>query len=115
MKPDNASPKASTGARLALASDLTIYHAGAHKEALLAALANSERLELDLSAVGDIDTAGLQLLILIKREARAQGKHVAITGHSTPVRQVIDFCNLAAAFDDPMVIPACGAKGATHG
>lgn len=106
MNPDTASPKAGTAARLALASDLTIYHAEAHKTALLAALADTTQLELDLSAVADIDTAGLQLLILIKREARAQGKHVAITGHSTPVRQVIDFCNLAAAFDDPMVIPA---------
>ena len=106
MNPDNASPKAAVGARLALASDLTIYHAEAHKDALLAALAGTERLELDLSAVGEIDTAGLQLLILIKREARAHDKRVTITGHSTSVRQVIDFCNLAAAFDDPMVIPA---------
>jgi anti-anti-sigma factor len=105
MNPENA-PKAGAIARLALASDLTIYHARAHKETLLAALADTARLELDLSAVCDIDSAGLQLLILIKREAGSQGKHVAITGHSTPVRQAIDFCNLAAAFDDPMVIPA---------
>jgi len=106
MHTDNASPKAGAATRLALASDLTIYHAQAHKEALLAALVDTDRLELDLSAVGDIDTAGLQLLILVKRESRAQGKQVVFTGHSTPVRQAIDFCNLAAAFDDPIVIPA---------
>jgi len=97
---------ANAGGRLALEGDLTIYHAAAHKAALLAALAASERLELDLSAVAEIDTAGLQLLILVKREAAAAGKSVVISGHGTAVCQAIDFCNLAAAFGDPMVIPA---------
>lgn len=101
-----SSSPASRAARVALASDLTIYQAAEHKEVLLQALADAEHLELDLSAVGDIDTAGLQLLILLKREARARGRQVTITNHSTAVRQVIDFCNLAAAFGDPMVIPA---------
>jgi len=106
MSQNDTVPDAGAGTRLALDTDLTIYHAEAHKLALLEALGRGNRLELDLSAVGDIDTAGLQLLILLKREAREQGKQVVITGHSTPVRQVIDFCNLAAAFGDPMVIPA---------
>lgn len=94
------------GHRLALTEDMTIYHVAAHKEAIVAALAAAERLELDLSAVPDIDTAGLQLLILLKREARAQAKTVVITGHSPAVREAIDFCNLAAQFGDPMVLPA---------
>lgn len=97
---------ASTPSRLALNADLTIYHATEQKEALLKALAESARLEIDLSDAGEIDTAGLQLLILVKREAHTQGKQVNFIGHSTAVRQVIDFCNLAAAFGDPMVIPA---------
>jgi len=104
---DTGNPnEAAPGARLALAEDLTIYHAQAHKEALLGELAGCGQLELDLSAVAEIDTAGLQLLILIKREAREGGKRVRVTGHSNAVRQAIDFCHLAADFDDPMVIPA---------
>lgn len=99
-----SAPQAS--ARLSLATDLTIYHAAAQKEELLRALAGAERLEIDLSAVADIDTAGLQLLILVKREAQRAGKRVVLAGHSTAVRQAIDFCHLAAAFGDPMVIPA---------
>jgi len=106
MNADNASAKADAPARIALVADLTIYHAEAYKGTLLTALAENAHLELDLSAVADIDTAGLQLLILVKREAQTQGKHVAITGHSTAVRQAIDFCNLATDFGDPMVIPA---------
>jgi anti-anti-sigma factor len=93
-------------ARFAPDSDLTIYHATTQKDAFIAALDNTQRLELDLTAVSEIDTAGLQLLILLKREARAQKKEVVISGHTNAVRQVIDFCNLAASFGDPMVIPA---------
>lgn len=89
-----------------LDSDLTIYHAAELKDELLRALDDTDCLEIDLSAVGDIDTAGLQLLILLKREARAGGKQLNLSGHSAAVRQAIDFCNLAAAFGDPMVIPA---------
>ena len=55
---------------------------------------------------GDIDTAGLQLLILLKKEAQRAGKRVAIVAHSQAVRSVIDFCNLAAELGDPLVIPA---------
>jgi anti-anti-sigma factor len=106
---------ANADGRLALEDDLTIYHAAAHKAALLAALAATDRLELDLSAIAEIDTAGLQLLILVKREAAARGKSVVISGHSAAVRQTIDFCSLAVAFGDPMVIPAGTAQGSAHG
>lgn len=54
---------------LSLTEDLTIYHALEQKNALLAALAGTDDLELDLMHVGEIDTAGLQLLILLKGSA----------------------------------------------
>ncbi len=46
--------------RLSISEDLTIYHALEHKERLIAALDAGDGLELDLSQVGEIDTAGLQ-------------------------------------------------------
>ncbi len=101
-------------ARLVLEGDLTIYQAAAHKAALMAALEGCERLELDVSGAAEIDTAGLQLLILAKREAAARGKQVTICGHGPAVRDAIDFCNLAVSFGDPMVMPAT-AQGTVHG
>jgi len=92
--------------RLSLTEDLTIYHALEQKMTLLDALAATTELELDLLQVGEIDTAGLQLLILLKKEAQRAGKRVAIVAHSQAVRSVIDFCNLAAELGDPLVIPA---------
>jgi len=95
--------------RLSLTENLTIYHALEQKHALLDALAACDELELDLVEVGEIDTAGLQLLILLKKEALRAGKRVAIVAHSQAVRGVIDFCNLAAEMGDPFVIPAAEA------
>lgn len=96
--------------RLALAEDLTIYHALEQKAQLLDALAGAEEIELDLSQVGEIDSAGLQLLILLKKEAQRAGKRVAIVAHSQPVRAAIDFCQLAAQFGDPLLIPVAEAS-----
>ena len=95
--------------RLSLSENLTIYHALEQKTHLLDALATSDELELDLLQVGEIDTAGLQLLLLLKKEAQKAGKRVAIVAHSRAVRAVIDFCNLATELGDPLVIPAAEA------
>lgn len=92
--------------RLSLTDNLTIYQAEALKAQLLQALAAASELELDLSQVGDMDTAGLQLLIMLKREAQQQGKQLSLQGHSPAVRSVIDFCNLAAEFGDPLYLTA---------
>ena len=99
----------STRQLLSLAEDLTIYHALEQKNILLDALSTTDDLELDLLKVSEIDTAGLQLLILLKKEAQRTGKKVSIVAHSQAVRSVIDFCNLATELGDPLVIPAAEA------
>lgn len=92
--------------RLALEEDMTIYHALEQKTRLLEALASCDVLELDLLQVNDMDTAGMQLLILLKKEAQRSGKRVCIVAHSQSVHAVIDVCNLAAELGDPLLIPA---------
>ena len=94
---------------LALEAPLTIYHALEQKRLLLDTLAECDELELDLAQVGEIDSAGLQLLLLLKREAQRGGKRVALIRHSQAVRATIEFCNLAAELGDPLVIPAAEA------
>jgi len=92
--------------RLAIVDDMTIYNALQQKTQLVDALRACELLELDLSGVAEIDTAGFQLLVLVKREAKRLGKRAAIVAHSPAVREVVDFFNMAAAFGDPMLMPA---------
>lgn len=91
---------------LAVTDDLTIYHAADYKQKFIDALAATDELELELAGVGEMDTAGLQLLILLKMEAQRSGKQVRIVAHSRAVSEFIDFCNLGARFGDPMVIAA---------
>ena len=59
-------------------------------------------LELDLTHVGEIDTCGLQLLALAKRESHHLDHVLRIVGHSPAVREVIEFLNLVAFFGDPL-------------
>ena len=98
-------PAAAAG-RLSLDADLTIYNAGETKRQLLDAVRSRKTLELDLSRVGEMDTAGFQLLVLAKREAQRLGRTLRIVAHSPAVLDVIEFYNMVAYFGDPVVIPA---------
>lgn len=90
----------------AISEDLTIYHALELKNQLLDALAQTGELELNLAQVRAMDTAGLQLLVMLKKEAQRSGKCVRIVAHSQAVSELVEFCNMAAEFGDPLVIPA---------
>lgn len=63
---------------LRIEADLTIHRVAALAPALLAALPGDGPLVLDMSAVARIDTAGIQLLLLLQREAQARGRSFAL-------------------------------------
>jgi anti-anti-sigma factor len=92
--------------RTAIKQDMNIYNASEQKKMLLKALDSCQELDIDLSHVSEIDTAGFQLLLLTKREALKAGKTMRLTGHSKAVTELIDLYNMASYFGDPMVIPA---------
>mgnify|MGYP001203927230 CR=1 FL=1 len=91
---------------LILDGPMIIYNAGEIKAQLMNGLASATILEIDLSHVSEMDTAGFQLLVLAKRESLRQGHTLRIIAHSPAVRDVIDFYNMDAFFGDPMIIPA---------
>jgi anti-sigma B factor antagonist len=95
-----------TASPLALEGPLTIYCALEMKGRLLAAVQDATALRLDLSQVTELDSAGLQMLYLAKREATRLGHSLQIVGHSAVVREVFDLVNLNAYFGDPTLIPA---------
>lgn len=99
---------ANTG-RLAIDRDMTIYHAEALKSELMDMLEHHQAIELDLSQIAEIDTSGVQLLMLAKRESLKQRKELRIVAHSPAVSELMDFYNIAAYFGDPLVIPAHAA------
>jgi anti-sigma B factor antagonist len=98
---DSASDKV---VRLAIEGDMTIYRAAELRDAILAALDGAATLEIDLSGVDEIDTAGLQLLVLAKRTALADGRALRLLGHSRAVQEVFEMLDLGAYFGDAVVI-----------
>ena len=92
--------------RLYPEGEMTIYQVNELKRALFEALALSDEIELDLSAVSELDTSGVQLLMLMKREAVAAGKALKLSGHSAAVLEVFELLGLGGWFGDPQVLPA---------
>ncbi|EGW22885.1 STAS domain-containing protein [Methylobacter tundripaludum] len=100
----NVKNKKQQPGRIAITGELTIYTALELKDQLLTGLAEAEELELDLSEVGEIDAAGLQLLVMIKQQAAVSGKALSFTGHSPVVLDLLDLSGLAGFFGDPLLI-----------
>lgn len=83
---------------LALAGPMTIYEAAELKQPLLDALQRATALEVDVSQVDDIDTAGVQLLLLLRREAARLQKGFALCARSVAVADVLACYGLAPSF-----------------
>lgn len=94
--------------RLRLDGELTIYRAAELKEALMQPLAHAGVLEVDLSDVSEIDTAGLQLLILARRAAGERQGELRLSGHSAAVQEVFELLRLCGHFGaaPPAITPA---------
>ena len=96
---------------LRIEGEFTIFRAMELKPVLFA---EPPVTDIDLSAVTELDSAGLQLLMLAKKTAVAQGRELRLTGHSEAVIDVFELLNVAAYFGDPVVMGS-RTKPATGG
>jgi anti-sigma B factor antagonist len=85
---------------LRIEGELTIFRALELKPALL----GTGLREIDLSGVTELDTAGVQLLMLAKKTAQSAGRELRLVAHSPAVIEVFELLNVAAYFDDPLVM-----------
>lgn len=102
---------------LRIEGEMTIYRAAELKQTLLALLDAAGPLEIDLSSVTELDTAGVQLLIAAKKTAQAQQQELCLTAHSAAVLDVLEIFNLVSYFGDPVVMssrPAPARRDASH-
>jgi anti-sigma B factor antagonist len=90
--------------QLTLQSELTIFNANEQKGKLLNFLGSGNELEINLSQVDEVDTAGLQLLILAKRQAMQHGKTLNFTMHSKEVVDILELANLTSTFGDQVIL-----------
>lgn len=90
-----------TPTSIRIQGEFTVFTAADLKASVL-----SEPLprEIDLSGVTEIDSAGVQLLVVAKRTARERGQEIQLVGHSPAVIEVFELLNLAAFFGDPLLM-----------
>lgn len=89
---------------MALSGELTIYRAAELKADILAAAAQGSAPALDLAEVSEIDTAGIQLLLLAQREALARGARLSLVAPSAAVREAFGLLELESHLDDAEVL-----------
>ena len=97
--------EAGDAAAVRVDQDMTIYTAATMKEQLLTSLKNGSGVTLDLSGVPEIDTAGIQLLLLTAREAERTGGRMTIDAMSPAVGDTLRLLNLG---------PKLGVPGSTE-
>jgi anti-anti-sigma factor len=104
--------------RLALAGELDIQVAAERKAALMAFVDGVDEpaagapvadLELDLHEVSELDTAGLQLLLLGRREAARRGLRLVLVDPSPAVTRAFALVNLALDGEGDLVSPTDGS------
>ena len=91
---------------LRIDGEMTIYSAAEQLAELREHMGNCEDLELDLAGVGEMDSAGVQLLLLLKNEVERAGRRLRLSNHSQAVFEVLELLKLQAHFGDPVVITA---------
>ena len=83
--------------RITADGPLTIYTVGELKAAFLDAIPLDGAVELDLSAVSEIDTAGLQLVLASRKRASENGSTLRITKASRAVDELLELFALGAS------------------
>jgi len=86
--------------RAIVEGSMTIYEAAGDKSVLLGALARVKEAEIDLSTVREMDTAGLQILVLARRESLKAGKTLRLIALSPAALDVLERYGLGSYFGD---------------
>lgn len=84
-----------------LSGAMTIYEVAELKRSLDEFWSQDEPLSLDLAAVNDIDTAGVQWLLALRQTI---GERLTLRMHSVPVIEIFDLYQLAPFFGDVIVL-----------
>lgn len=95
---------------LEVEGDLNIYNAAEFKLKMLDFVDGFNDFEMDFSAVNEIDTAGIQLLLQFNRKAVEAERSLQLTGCN---EQVCDFLQLYQLQD--WVVPATNHNSAAGG
>jgi anti-sigma B factor antagonist len=87
--------------QLQLDGALSIYTAADTKPRLSAALQGAIAVEIDLSGIEEFDSAGLQLLLAAREQARRLEIDLHLKGANAVVRELLSLSGLTDLLTDP--------------
>ncbi len=85
--------------KVCISGEMTIYAVAEIKHKLFANLDKCHEVVIDLSEVAELDSAGVQLLALSKREFARLDKSWTLVDHSSPVLEVLHKYCLTSELD----------------
>ena len=80
-------------------ADMTIYSAADNLTEIKGYYSQFNHLELNLSAVEEIDSSGIQILLSLVKNAKKDGKQVVLSEVSAAVKEIMDILNIRSRFD----------------
>lgn len=102
------------GNRLQLTGELCILDIAEVSKHLLAELTPGVRRELDLSRITAVDTAGIQLLLLLSREAVSIDSELVLLNFSEAVQSVVNLLALVQDQNGLALSPKRGGMEVEH-
>jgi anti-anti-sigma factor len=84
--------------------DFNIYGVSKFLTELKSLVGSNNKIALDLGQVTEMDTAGLQALVALKKECVKHGKQLKLINHSHAVIKMIDLLGLIGFFGDKIKI-----------
>lgn len=79
---------------LQLEGDMTIYKAAENKEQLLEYINDYKEFEFDMSAINEIDSSGIQLLLQFKKKALEEERTIQLSGCNEEACELFDLYQL---------------------
>ncbi|MBS1208493.1 MAG: hypothetical protein H6R19_891 [Proteobacteria bacterium] len=86
---------------LTVPEEFTVHQVGEFAPRLLEAARSGDKVQVDLSGVHHIDTAGIQLLLTLRREASRSLTRLEFANPSPAVNEMVAFYQLDALLRAP--------------
>ena len=101
---------------LGILGDLRIATVADAKAQLVPVVAAWEKSRLISVELGQCDTAGIQLLLMVCASARAKGKRLATSGHTNSLRPTLDRIGISVeSLGSHTAVPEDGHDGRDRG
>lgn len=89
---------------LHFSGELSIYTAEEHMTHIRSGMRRDLPVHVDLSAVDEMDAAGLQILVAVKSHAVAHGQSFHLLAQSQAVMELLELSDMAGFFGAAVVI-----------